>query len=422
MMWGQARASRGHGCWHPHDRWSPCLSYIRPRPILTDYPANSALCRGPGRGPGRPDSDRSHTEVSIQPRRRVIVQACRRALAGLTVGRLLVWLGRTAWARWLDRADGRGLMVARCRLTAVARLTAALALELMEMVDTSGLRGGRRPCEQQLLRMAKRRLAILRHAEEITGNANRPPVTFYPKDCAGPPARCFAPSTQLQASARRPPCRARSVSTRGCSGARSVASWRGASTSSSGCWSPAGSGDRRPPRVRWRPMRGRFRRRVAGTHPDLRPPGHTEFHMAGRGGARTRQSSSEADSHHRGRKTHPSGRWSVRASGGYSPRHRDVGLPNAGHNLQEDAPPGGGRSNRVGRPGRLDDGAVQPVADLVGQGHRDVPEARGGQPGPVLADGQGPTPTWGTPDASARAGSIFATQAPTGNLPLQEGH
>jgi hypothetical protein len=186
------------------------------------------------------------------------------------------------------------------------------------MVDTSGLRGGRRPCEQQLLRMAKRRLAILRHAEEITGNANRPPVTFYPKDCAGPPARCFAPSTQLQASARRPPCRARSVSTRGCSGARSVASWRGASTSSSGCWSPAGSGDRRPPRVRWRPMRGRFRRRVAGTHPDLRPPGHTEFHMAGRGGARTRQSSSEADSHHRGRKTHPSGRWSVRASGGYS--------------------------------------------------------------------------------------------------------
>jgi hypothetical protein len=34
--------------------------------------------------------------VSIQPRRRVIVQACRRAVAGLTVGRLLVWLGPTA--------------------------------------------------------------------------------------------------------------------------------------------------------------------------------------------------------------------------------------------------------------------------------------------------------------------------------------
>src|SRR6266508_5409554 len=30
------------------------------------------------RGPGRPDSDRSRAEVSIQPRRRVIVQACRR--------------------------------------------------------------------------------------------------------------------------------------------------------------------------------------------------------------------------------------------------------------------------------------------------------------------------------------------------------
>jgi ATP/maltotriose-dependent transcriptional regulator MalT len=41
---------RGHERGHPHDRWSPCLSYIRPRPILTDYPANSALCRGPGAG------------------------------------------------------------------------------------------------------------------------------------------------------------------------------------------------------------------------------------------------------------------------------------------------------------------------------------------------------------------------------------
>ena len=41
----------------------------------------------------------------------------------------------------------------------------------MEMVDTPGLQRGRRPVtEQQLVRMAKRRLAILRHAEEITGN------------------------------------------------------------------------------------------------------------------------------------------------------------------------------------------------------------------------------------------------------------
>src|SRR5215212_6208705 len=46
-------------------------------------------------------------------------------------------------------------------------------MELMGMVDTSGLRPGRRPVtEQQLLRMAKRRLAILRHAEEITGNVS----------------------------------------------------------------------------------------------------------------------------------------------------------------------------------------------------------------------------------------------------------
>jgi Helix-turn-helix domain len=45
-------------------------------------------------------------------------------------------------------------------------------MELMEMVDTSGLpnQGGDPVGEQQLLRMAKRRLAILRHAEEITGN------------------------------------------------------------------------------------------------------------------------------------------------------------------------------------------------------------------------------------------------------------
>jgi hypothetical protein len=290
------------------------------------------------------------------------------------------------------------------------------------MVDTSGLRGGRRPCEQQLLRMAKRRLAILRHAEEITGNANRPPVTFYPKDCAGPPARCFAPSTQLQASARRPPCRARSVSTRGCSGARSVASWRGASTSSSGCWSPAGSGDRRPPRVRWRPMRGRFRRRVAGTHPDLRPPGHTEFHMAGRGGARTRQSSSEADSHHRGRKTHPSGRWSVRASGGYSRATATSVSRTLATTFRKTRPPGGGRSNRVGRPGRLDDGAVQPVADLVGQGHRDVQEARGGQPGPVLADGQGPTPTWGTPTPPPEPDRSSRPRRPPETSRSREGH
>jgi transposase-like protein len=48
---------------------------------------------------------------------------------------------------------------------------ASPALELMVMVDTPGLQPGRRPVtEQQLARMAKRRLAILRHAEEITGN------------------------------------------------------------------------------------------------------------------------------------------------------------------------------------------------------------------------------------------------------------
>jgi hypothetical protein len=44
-------------------------------------------------------------------------------------------------------------------------------MKLMVMVGTSGLQPRRRPVtEQQLARMAKRRLAILRHAEEITGN------------------------------------------------------------------------------------------------------------------------------------------------------------------------------------------------------------------------------------------------------------
>ena len=41
----------------------------------------------------------------------------------------------------------------------------------MEMVDTwVSNQGGDPVTEPQLLRMAKRRLAILRHAEEITGN------------------------------------------------------------------------------------------------------------------------------------------------------------------------------------------------------------------------------------------------------------
>jgi transposase-like protein len=43
-------------------------------------------------------------------------------------------------------------------------------MELMGMVDTPGLQPRRPVTEQQLARMAKRRLAILRHAEEITGN------------------------------------------------------------------------------------------------------------------------------------------------------------------------------------------------------------------------------------------------------------
>ena len=44
-------------------------------------------------------------------------------------------------------------------------------LELTGMVDTSGLNQEGDPADrQQLAGMAKRRLAILRHAEEITGN------------------------------------------------------------------------------------------------------------------------------------------------------------------------------------------------------------------------------------------------------------
>ena len=46
-------------------------------------------------------------------------------------------------------------------------------MELTGMVDTSvSDRRGGPVTEQQLLRMAKRRLAILRHAEEITGNVS----------------------------------------------------------------------------------------------------------------------------------------------------------------------------------------------------------------------------------------------------------
>jgi hypothetical protein len=33
------------GRWHPHDRWSPCLSHIRPRPILTDDPEPRTMPR-----------------------------------------------------------------------------------------------------------------------------------------------------------------------------------------------------------------------------------------------------------------------------------------------------------------------------------------------------------------------------------------
>lgn len=43
-------------------------------------------------------------------------------------------------------------------------------MELMGMVGTPGLQPRRPLTEQQLARMAKRRLAILRHAEKITDN------------------------------------------------------------------------------------------------------------------------------------------------------------------------------------------------------------------------------------------------------------
>jgi hypothetical protein len=46
-----------------------------------------------------------------------------------------------------------------------------LVLELTEMVDTSGLQQDGDPVtEQELSRRARRRLAIIRHAQEVTGN------------------------------------------------------------------------------------------------------------------------------------------------------------------------------------------------------------------------------------------------------------
>jgi transposase len=65
----------------------------------------------------------------------------------------------------------RSLDLGMSMCAALAGMGDVAHMELMGMVDTSGLRPGRRPHDRAGAdRRARRRLAVLRHAEEITGN------------------------------------------------------------------------------------------------------------------------------------------------------------------------------------------------------------------------------------------------------------